>query len=173
MSGTPRMIAAGAISTLIQPPMEPPARDGPSVNSPDVDPSTSEWEARAQRYAAEAVASAERGHRRRIEQRLDKPSRHWASPGFVRTYDAGADGERRFREEADVLRLHGFVGWLETEPPGHPLGARLLVAAGLGALAGRDSRGRPRKRTLTWVRQGAPDGLPARNHAGDARTLPR
>jgi hypothetical protein len=113
---------------------------------------TSEWFARASRYAAEAVAVAERAHREKIERRLDKPSRGWTTIEVVRTYRANAQGERQFREEADVLTRHGYAGWLETERVGHPLGGRLLLSTGLGVVVDRNGRGGRGRRTVTWAR---------------------
>jgi hypothetical protein len=122
---------------------------------------TSEWFTRATRYAAEAVAVAEHAQRRKIERRLDKPSRGWTTIEVVRTYRANSAGERQFREEADVLTRHGYAGWLETEHVGHRLGGRLLLAAGLGVLGGGNGRRGSRRRTVTWAKA-----------AGDPRANP-
>jgi hypothetical protein len=113
---------------------------------------TSEWFARASRYAAEAVAVAETAQRHKIERRLSKPSRQWTTIEVVRTYRANADGERQFREEADVFTRRGYVGWLETENIGHPLGGRLLVATGLGVPTRDDRRRGSGRRTVTWAK---------------------
>ena len=47
----------------------------PASSGPDAAAATSEWFKRAGYYAAQAVANAERTHRRTVERRLDKPSR--------------------------------------------------------------------------------------------------
>jgi hypothetical protein len=136
---------------------------------------TSEWFARASRYAAEAVAVAEHAQRQKIERRLDKPSRRWTSVEVMRTYPANADGERRFREEADVFAAHRYVGWRETGLDGQPFGARLLVGTGLGAFARRDWLHRTAKRTLIWVLQmslASPAG-PAKAIRAPVRVGPR
>jgi hypothetical protein len=145
MSGPQLMIVSGQIATGRT--AEPTVEFGP----PQPQAATSEWFTRASRYAAEAVAIAELAQRHRIERRLDKPSGGWTAGEVVRSYRATADGERQFREEADVLTLHGYQGWLETEHVGHPLGGRLLLATGLGALRGRNGRRGSGKRTVTWA----------------------
>jgi hypothetical protein len=154
MSGMPIMIAPGATHGDE---LTGPARSDQQVMSPLAIPMPhappSEWSERAQHYAAQAVANAERAQREKVEDRLSKPSRRWTSVEIVRTYQADADGERRFREEADVLGLHGYVGWLETGLAGQPLGARLLVEAGLSAVAHRHWWRVSPKRTVTWVRR--------------------
>lgn len=152
MSVMPIMIGPGAIPARGgNEPAQPRLLDGPVPAL--VDPSTSEWFERTRHYAVEAVANAERQQLQKIERRLDKPSRGWTSIEVVRTYPANADGERRFREEADVLAVHRYVGWLETGLAGQPFGARLLVGTGLGAFARRDWLHRSPKRTVTWVLQ--------------------
>jgi hypothetical protein len=154
MSGMPIMIGPGAIPARA----ENESADarlftGPVPATAVVDSSTSEWFNRTRHYAIEAVANAERQHRHKIEQRLDKPSGRWTSIEVVRSYPANADGERRFREEADVLAVHRYVGWLQTGLAGQPFGARLLVGTGLGAVSRRDWWHRIPKRTVTWVLQ--------------------
>jgi hypothetical protein len=151
MSGPPLMIVSGQIATGRT--TDPPTVEfGPS--RPQV--ATSEWFFRASRYAAEAVAIAELAQRHRIERRLDKPSGGWTASEVVRSYRATADGERQFREEADVLTMHGYQGWLETDHVGHPLGGRLLLATGLRALTGRNGRRGSGRRRVTWAK-GAQD----------------
>lgn len=133
MSGQPMMISPGQVSVVEAP------------------TSTSVWVERAGYYAAQAVANAERAHQRMIEKRLDKPSRTWTAGEVVRSYRANADGDRRYREEADVLRLHGYQGWLETRRAGESLGARMLLSLDLRESdqgGGRSSTGR----TITWAK---------------------
>jgi hypothetical protein len=145
------MIVSGQIATGQT--TEPPTVE---FGSPQPQVATSEWFFRASRYAAEAVAVAEHAQRQKIERRLDKPSRGWTTIEVLRTYRANAAGERQFREEADVLTRHGYAGWLETERVGHPLGGRLLLATGLGALTGRNGRRGSGRRRVTWAK-GAQD----------------
>jgi hypothetical protein len=133
MSGPPMLISPGHVS----------GTEAPTA--------TSVWVERAGHYAAQAVANAERAHQRMIEKRLDKPSRTWTAGEVVRSYGATADGQRRYREEADVLMLHGYEGWLETRPAGDPRGARILLALHLGGSdQGRERS--PRSRTVTWTK---------------------
>jgi hypothetical protein len=154
MSGMPIMIGPGAIPARVEnESAEPGLLNGPTLAGAVVDSSTSEWFDRTRHYAVEAVANAERRQRHKIETRLDKASRRWTSIEIVRNYPANADGERRFREEADVLAAHRYVGWLETGLAGQPFGARLLVGTGLGSFARRDWLHRSPKRTVTWVLQ--------------------
>ena len=156
MSGMPMMIGPGSIAALAESESaEPRVPDGPTLAAV-VDSSTSEWFKRTRHYAVAAVANAERQQRHKIEKRLAKPSRGWTSIEVVRTYSANADGERRFREEADVLAIHRYVGWLETGLAGQPFGARLLVGTGLGAFARPDWLRRSPKRIVTWVMQMPP-----------------
>jgi hypothetical protein len=112
---------------------------------------SSEWFDRSQHYAVAAVAKAEHAHQRTIERRLAKPSRDWTSAEVVRTYRADGDGERRFREEKDVLTLHGYRGWLETERIGYLMGGRVLVGTSLGTLTDTSRWHRAGSRTVTWV----------------------
>ncbi len=119
----------------------------------EAQPSTSEWVGRAVNYAVQAVANAEGAHRLTIERRLEKPSRHWTSTEVSRVYPANADGGRRFREEADVLMLHGYEGWLETEDRGHPRGGRVHLATSLRALADPDEQDGTGRRTVTWAKE--------------------
>ena len=123
------------------------------VASSDSQTSASVWFERAGHYAAEAVANAERVQRHRIEGRLDKPTRKWTTSEVFRTYRANADGERRYREEAEVLTLHGYQGWLEMEHAGNPLGGRLLLAMRLGVPADPSGRRASRSRTVTWTKE--------------------
>jgi hypothetical protein len=134
MSGKPMMISPGQVS---------------AVEAPT---STSVWVERAGYHAAQAVANAELAHQRMIEKRLDKPSRAWTASEVVRSYHANADGERRYREEADALTLHGYQGWLETSRAGDPFGARILLALHLGGAEGHDGGGSSRSRTVTWTK---------------------
>jgi hypothetical protein len=121
------------------------------VSAVEAPTATSVWVERAGHYAAQAVANAERVHQRKIEERLDKPSRTWTAGEIVRSYDATTDGERRYRDEADVLTLHGYEGWLETRPAGDPRGARILMALHLGRSDQSRERS-PRSRTVTWTK---------------------
>jgi hypothetical protein len=113
------------------------------------------WVERAGHYAAQAVANAERNHERMIEKRLDKPSRAWTAGEVVRSYRANAGGERRYREEADVLTLHGYQGWLATSRPDDPLGARILLGLHPGQPESRDGRRSSRSRSVTWTKVSA------------------
>jgi hypothetical protein len=135
MSGPPMLISPGHVS----------GTEAPTA--------ISVWVERAGHYAAQAVANAERAHQRMIEKRLDKTSRTWTAGEVVRSYGATADGERRYREEADVLRIHGYRGWLETKTAGHPFGGRMLLALSLGVPEGqRVTRGSV-SRTVTWTKE--------------------
>jgi hypothetical protein len=147
MSGQQRMIISGQVAAdrTTEPNILEFVAPQPLV-------ATSEWFARASRYAAEAVAVAERAHREKMQRRLDKPSRGWTTVEVVRTYRANADGERQFREEADVMTRHGYVAWLETDRDGPRLGGRLLVSTGLGIATGRNGRRGSGRRTVTWAR---------------------
>jgi hypothetical protein len=138
MSGQPMLISPGQVSVADEP------------------AATSVWVERAGHYAAQAVANAERAHERTIAKRLDKPSRAWTAGEVVRSYRANADGERRYREEADALTLHGYQGWLETGRAGDPLGARILLAPTLGVSGGQDGGRSSRSRTVTWTKVSAP-----------------
>ena len=137
MSGQPALISPGHASAI----------EGPS--------STSVWSERTLYYAEQAVANAERGERERVEQRLADPSHRWTSPEFVRTYRANSGGDRRFREEADVIRRHHYAAWLETGLAGEPFGARLLIGTGLALFARRDRWHRSPNLTVTWTLQPA------------------
>lgn len=114
------------------------------------EPSTSVWVERVTHYATQAVANAERAHQRTVERRLDRPSRGWTADEVTRSYRGSADGERRYGEEADVLTLHGYQGWLETSAAGDPLGARILLALHLSEPEGYASRRRSVRRRITW-----------------------
>lgn len=135
--------------------------DQPMLISPgrvpvtEVPTTTSVWVERAGHYAAQAVANAERAHERMIERRLDKRSRAWTAGEVVRSYRANADGERRYREEADALTLHGYQGWLETSRAGDPLGARILLALHLGGPEDQHGGRSSRSRTVTWTKASA------------------
>ena len=137
MSGQPMLISPGQVSAIEAP------------------TSISVWVERTGRYAAQAVANAERGHQRMIEKRLDRPSRTWTASEVVRSYRATADGERRYREEADVLTMHGYQGWLETMRAGHPFGGRMLVALRLGVPQGQRGTRASASRTVTWTKESA------------------
>jgi hypothetical protein len=121
---------------------------------PGIEPeaSTSVWVERAAHYAAQAVANAERAHQRTVERRLDRPTRGWTADEVTRSYRGSADGERRYREEADVLTLRGYQGWLETSDAGDPLGARILLALDLGELEGYPGRRSSIRRSVTWTK---------------------
>jgi hypothetical protein len=112
--------------------------------------STSVWVGRAITYAAQAVANAERAHQQRIEKRLNRPSRGWTADEVTRSYRGSPDGERRYREEADVLTLHGYQGWQETSGVGDPVGARILLAPHFGGPDGHAARQSSIRRTVTW-----------------------
>jgi hypothetical protein len=134
MSGQPMLISPGHVAVI----------EAPTT--------ISVWVERAGHYAAQAVANAERAHERTIERRLDKPSRRWTAAEVVRSYRASAEGERRYREEADVLTLHGYQGWLETRRTGDPLGARILLALHLGEPEGQGGGRSLGSRTVTWTK---------------------
>jgi len=114
--------------------------------------STSVWVGRAATYAAQAVANAERTQQQTIEKRLNRPSHGWTADEVTRSYRASADGERRYREEADVLTLHGYQGWLETSRIGDPVGARILIAVHLGGPDGYAERRSSIRLTVTWTK---------------------
>jgi hypothetical protein len=136
MSGQPTMISTGHV-----------AAKAPSAGS-------SVWSERAGRYAVAAVANAETAHEHRIERRLDRPSRTWTASEVVRSYRSNADGERRYREEAVVLTLHGYQRWLETAHPGHPLGGRMLMDLPFGGMDPSGQRGST-SRMVTWTKESA------------------
>ena len=138
MSGQPMLIPPGQV----------PVTEAPTT--------TSVWVERAGHYAAQAVANAERAHERMVEKRLEKPSRAWTAGEVVRSYRANANGERRYREEADALTLHGYQGWLETSRVGDPFGARILLALHRGGPQGQDGGRSSRSRTVTWTKASAP-----------------
>ena len=114
--------------------------------------STSVWVERAGQYAAQAVANAERAHERTVEKRLDGPTLGWTAERLTRSYRGSADGERRYREEADVLTLRGYQGWLETSDADDPLGARILLALHFGGLGGYPGRRSGFHRRVTWTK---------------------
>lgn len=134
MSGPPMMISPGQVSVI----------EAPTA--------ASVWVERAGYYAAQAVANAERAHQRMVEKRLDKPFRRWTAGEVARSYRGTADGERRYREEADVLTLHGYQGWLEPSSVGDPLGARILLAQRVGAPVDHAAGRRSIRRTVTWTK---------------------
>lgn len=113
---------------------------------------TSVWVERARSYAAQAVANAERAHQRTVERRLDRPTLGWTAGEVTRSYRVSADGERRYREEADVLTLRGYQGWLETSDAGDPLGARILLALHLGEPERYLGRRSSVRRSVTWTK---------------------
>jgi hypothetical protein len=116
------------------------------------DASTSVWVGRTATYAAQSVANAEGAHRQTIEKRLDRPSRGWTADEVTRSYRGSADGERRYREETDVLTLHGYEGWLETSGLGDPVGARILIAPHLGGPDGYAGPQSSIRRRVTWTK---------------------
>lgn len=134
MPGQPMMLSAGQVSVV------------------EATITTSVWVERAGYYAAQAVANAERAHQHMIEKRLDKPSRAWTAGEVVRSYRATADGERRYREEADVLTLHGYQGRLETKRAENPAGGRMLLGLPFGSPDPQGGRGRS-SRTVTWMKE--------------------
>jgi hypothetical protein len=151
MSGSPILVTAVVTPTAdTTRPAQPPPPDA-AVGLGRVDASTSQWFERTRYYAEQAVAKAERGERKRVERRLDQASQGWTKRELVRTYRANADGDRRFTEEADILRLRRYVGWLETGPAGDPLRARLLVGTRLASHARRDRWHRSPNMTVTWT----------------------
>jgi hypothetical protein len=126
-----------------------------SVPVTEAPTTASVWVDRAGHYAAQAVANAERAHERMVERRLDKPSQAWTAGEVVRSYRANADGERRYREEADALTLHGYQGWLATSRAGDPVGARILLALDLGVPEGEDGGRSSSSRTVMWTKVSA------------------
>jgi hypothetical protein len=149
MSGPPILITAGGT-----PPADASTPAGSqSIDAGTVAGSTSEWFERARSYAEQAVANAKRAERQKIEKRLDKASHEWTMREVARTYRANADGDRRFGEEANVLTLHRYVGWLETGLAGERLGGRMLVGTRLPSFARRDRWHRSPKLSVIWLRQ--------------------
>jgi hypothetical protein len=135
-----------------------PATEGVALAATaDYDPgaATSEWFKRARYYAAQAVGNAERAHRRTVERRLDKPSRMWSGSDVVRSYRTNADGERRFRDEAEVLTPHGYRPWLETHAPGRLNGGLVLMAATDAVSTNASSRRLRGKRRVSWISDGS------------------
>jgi hypothetical protein len=149
MSGPPLLITAGGMPAVDLPsqPLDASAHAG------DVEASTSEWFERTRHYAQQAVANAERAERHKIEKRLDKASHGWTRREITRTYRANAAGDRRFAEEANVLTLHRYVGWLETGLAEGRLSGRVLVGTRLASLARRDRWHRSPKLSVIWLRQ--------------------
>ena len=135
MSEQPMLISAG---------------QAPSIEPPT---GTSVWTARAGRYAAVAVANAERAHRTLVERRLDQPSRSWTAREVVRSYRRTADGDGRYQDEADVMALHGYRSWLGTARPGHPRGGRILLDLSFGGSSDTSGRRASRSRTVTWTKE--------------------
>ena len=124
------------------------------VASKEARNATSEWSERVARYAAVAVANAEIAHGHSIERRLERPSRTWTASEVVRSYRPNADGERRYREEADVLTLHGYQRWLETASAGHPLAGRILMDVPYPGINLSRQRGL-RSRMVMWTKGSA------------------
>lgn len=117
----------------------------------DAESATSEWFKREGYYAAQAVANAERAAWQRVERRLDKPSRWWTGAEVARTYRTNADGQRRFRDEADVFTPHGYRPWLETYAHGTVSGGLVLIGTS-GVELMDDSNGRSgRHRSVSWI----------------------
>ncbi len=123
-----------------------------SATRSDARQATSEWVKRAGYYATQAVESAERAHRRPIERRLDRRSRHWIVGEVPRTYRINADGERRFRDEAEVFVAHGYRPWLETHSAGDAHGGRLLLVADDPVSTQEPGARAHRSRHVTWKR---------------------
>ena len=130
----------------------------PETSGPNASAATSEWFKRAGYYAAQAVANAERAHRRTVERRLDKPSRTWTGSEVIRSYRTNAKGERRFRDEAEVFTPHGYRPWLDTNAPGNRRGGLVLIAASGAALLNEsDRRG---NRRVSWVKDASLSDAP-------------
>jgi hypothetical protein len=132
-----------------------PAADGvaaPTTSGPDAAAATSEWFKRAGYYAAQAVAHAERAHRRTVERRLDKPSRMWTRSEVIRGYRNNAEGERRFRDEAETFTPHGYRPSLVTHTAGNRRGGLVLLAASGGAFLNEADRRRRRNQRASWVK---------------------
>jgi hypothetical protein len=72
---------------------------------------------------------------------------NWQLPSLVRTYDRTSGGEGRLRAEMDVLGLHDYRPFTQSEDGGHVHVGRLLVTGGFSVLAGR--RGIRSKGSLT------------------------
>jgi len=145
MSGQPTVVTSGLIDARrVTGPWRPP----PAAVARDA---VSEWAERVGRYALEAVQAAERGERERIEGRLYSPSHAWTAKELTRAYRPSAAGDRRFREEADVLTSHGYVAWLQPDPTGTHRGGRLLLGSSLArSTLPRRWRGHP-DRVVTWA----------------------
>jgi len=146
----------------------------PATSGSDAAAATSEWFKRVGYYAAQAVANAERAHSRTIERRLGKPSRQWGVKEVVRSYRTNAEGERRFRDEAEVFSPHGYRAWLETHSPGNRRGGFVLLAASGAALLDESDRRRRRNQRVSWVKdaslaEGASEAEPP-NVRGAERT---
>ena len=110
------------------------------------------WVDRSGSSGVRAVATAERAHQPTVERRLCGPTGQWTAGELTRSYAGSADGERRYREEADVLAQHGYQGWLETSTTGDPLGARILLARQLVQADGRPATRGSIRRTVTWTK---------------------
>ena len=130
----------------------------PATSGPDAAAATSEWFKRAGYYAAQAVANAERAHRRTVERRLDKPSRTWTGSEVIRSYRTNAKGERRFRDEAEVFTPNGYRPWLDTNSVGNRRGGLVLIAATGAALLNESERRGNRR--VSWVKDASLSDAP-------------
>jgi hypothetical protein len=124
----------------------------PATSGPDPAAGTSEWFKRAGYYAAQAVANAERAHRRTIERRLATPSARWTGRAVVRTYRANAEGDRRFRDEAEVFTSHGYRPWIESHSPNNLYGGLVLLAASTRASPNESDKRRRGNQRVSWVK---------------------
>jgi hypothetical protein len=132
-----------------------PAADGVAMRAtcrPIGAAATSEWFKREGCYAAQAVASADRAHRRSIERRLDRPSRRWTRSEVIRSYASILEGDLRFRDEAEVFSPRGYRPWIETHSPGNRRGGMVLLAASGAALFDEPDRRRRGKQSVSWVK---------------------
>lgn len=72
-----------------------------------------------------------------IAGELRSATRDWQLQSLVRTYERSTKGEALLRAETDVLSLHGYEPFTQSEDGGHVHVGRLLMTGGWSVLAGR------------------------------------
>src|SRR5207247_48534 len=82
----------------------------------------------------------------------------WTGSEVIRSYRTNAEGERRFRDEAEVFTPNGYRPWLDTNSVGNRRGGLVLIAASGAALLNEsDRRG---NRRVSWVKDASLSDAP-------------
>jgi hypothetical protein len=111
-----------------------------------------------QTLVAEILAAWRRAERLAVCLEAGSPERIAVDRACERLRDAYQEFDvvrrraRPHQEEADVLTLNGYRGWLGTKRAGQPFGARMLLTLRLGLPEGRGGRRSSTHRTVTWTR---------------------